>query len=332
MRGLRLQFGKHRAQRLDHRGHHRVDERPLGAQILVAHARGAAQDAAQHIVAAVGTGRRTIGDGAAEAAHVIGHHAIGDVDVVLQLAAVGARAGGLLDGREQRRPQIGVVVAALVLQHADQALEAHARVHMLRGQRLQRAALLAVELDEHQVPDLQHIGVAAVHLLGGVAPADAIEVDLAARAARTRLAHLPEVVLHVAGNHVIFRQELAPQRACLQVGFQSRFLVAAEVRGVQTILGQAVHAGEQFPRPLDRLLLEVVAEAPVAQHLEERVVIHVAAHILEVVVLAAGADALLRVHGPRVRTRSATQEHVLELVHACVGEQQGGVVQRHHGA
>ena len=203
---------------------------------------------------------------------------------------------------------------------------------MLGWQRLQRAALLAVELDEHQVPDLQHIGVAAVHLLGGVAPTDAIEVDLAARAAGTRLAHLPEVVLHVAGNHVIFRQELAPQRARLEVGFQSRFLVAAEVRGVQTILGQAVHAGEQFPRPLDRLLLEVVAEAPVAQHLEERVVIHVAAHILEVVVLAAGADALLRVHGPRVRTRSATQENILELVHACVGEQQGGVVQRHHGA
>lgn len=41
--------------------------------------------------------------------------------------------------------------------------------------------------------------------------------------------------------------------------------------------------------------LEVVTEGPVAQHLEERVVVHILADIVQIVVLATSADALLRV-------------------------------------
>ncbi len=43
------------------------------------------------------------------------------------------------------------------------------------------------------------------------------------------------------------------------------------------------------------LALEVVAERPVSEHLEERVVIGVETDVVEVVVLAAGADAFLRI-------------------------------------
>ena len=50
----------------------------------------------------------------------------------------------------------------------------------------------------------------------------------------------------------------------------------------------------------DGLALEVVAEGPVAEHLEEGVVVGVAPHLLEVVVLARDADALLGVGGARV--------------------------------
>ena len=41
------------------------------------------------------------------------------------------------------------------------------------------------------------------------------------------------------------------------------------------------------------LLLEVVAEAPVAEHLEEGVVVEVLPHVVQVVVLPARTDALL---------------------------------------
>jgi hypothetical protein len=52
--------------------------------------------------------------------------------------------------------------------------------------------------------------------------------------------------------------------------------------------------GDQGPGEIDRLFLEVVAEREIAQHLEEGVVARGVADIVEVVVLAAGADAFLR--------------------------------------
>jgi hypothetical protein len=56
------------------------------------------------------------------------------------------------------------------------------------------------------------------------------------------------------------------------------------------------------------------------------------AHLVEVVVLAAGADAPLRGGGAFVSALVGAQEHVLELDHAGVGEQQRRVVGRHQRA
>ena len=94
--------------------------------------------------------------------------------------------------------------------------------------------------------------------------------------------------------------------------------------GVDARGGKFPAADDEFPRPLDRLLLEVIAEGPVAEHLEKRVVIGVEADVLEVVVLAAGADAFLRVGGARglVGARRLAEENGHELVHARVGEKQ----------
>lgn len=58
--------------------------------------------------------------------------------------------------------------------------------------------LLPVELDEHQVPDLQDVGVIHVHQMSGVSPSDAVEVDLTAGPAGTSVSHLPEVIFHAA--------------------------------------------------------------------------------------------------------------------------------------
>ena len=63
----------------------------------------------------------------------------------------------------------------------------------------------------------------------------------------------------------------------------------------------------------------------------------VLAHLVQVVVLAAGADALLRVAGAaqaaqwRARGGEA-EEYRLEPVHPCVGEQERGVADGHNGA
>ena len=69
-------------------------------------------------------------------------------------------------------------------------------------------------------------------------------------------------------------------------------------RDPQAVGVELQHLGVELPRPRDRLGLEVVAEAEVAEHLEEREVAVGAADVVEVVVLAAGADALLRPRPP----------------------------------
>ena len=59
-----------------------------------------------------------------------------------------------------------------------------------------------------------------------------------------------------------------------------------QAKGVHPLGGQSVDAVEQFPGPLDRLLLEVIAVGPVAQHLEHGVVVGVVPHLFQIVVLA----------------------------------------------
>ena len=72
--------------------------------------------------------------------------------------------------------------------------------------------------------------------------------------------------------------------------------------------------------------LEIIAEGPVAQHLEESVVIAVLADIVKVVVLATGANALLGVGGAFpgshwVGLVDGAEEDGLELVHTSIGEE-----------
>src|SRR5205085_11731354 len=66
--------------------------------------------------------------------------------------------------------------------------------------------------------------------------------------------------------------------------------------------------GDQLPGEADGALLEVVAEAPAAEHLEEREVPGGAPDELDVVVLAAHSHALLHRRGPGVRRRLLAQE------------------------
>ena len=106
---------------------------------------------------------------------------------------------------------------------------------------------------------------------------------------------------------------------------------AFEDGDVEAVFGDAepLGAGDQLPGEGDGVALEVVAEAEVAQHLEEGVVAAGEADVFKIVVLAAGADAFLRGRGAGVVALFGAKEQVLELVHAGVGEQQRRIVGRH---
>ena len=52
-------------------------------------------------------------------------------------------------------------------------------------------------------------------------------------------------------------------------------------------------------------------------------------HIFQIVVLAAGAHAFLRSGGAGVVALLQSQKNVFELIHACVREQQRGIIRWH---
>src|SRR5262249_12701570 len=228
------------------------------------------------------------------------------------------------DLREDRREEVGVEVRRLALQDADDALEPHARVDVALRQRLQFAAVAPVELREDEVPDLEPAAAAAARValaaLRAIGLAPPVEVDLRARPARPvrplrrRLAR-PVVVLLAEAPETIRRvAELLPALR--------RLVVVAIDGDAEALAVEAVAGAQELVGPRDRLGLEVVAEAEVAEHLEEGVVARRAADVVEV----GQAQALLRRGRALERVRPAAEEHVLELVHPGPGEEQGRIV------
>ena len=111
---------------------------------------------------------------------------------------------------------------------------------------------------------------------------------------------------------------------------------SSKVGDIKSFRGYFINFRQQCPRPLNDLLLEVVTEGPVAQHLEEGVMVDILADVVQVVVLAAGSDTLLGVDGSLPLGHVAVGVHGahedgLELVHARIGEQEGRVVQGNGG-
>ncbi|MNQ71228.1 hypothetical protein D3C85_858900 [compost metagenome] len=161
-----------------------------------------------------------------------------------------------------------------------------------------------------------------------------IEEDLGARAARTGIAHGPEVVGGIGRTLVVADADHPLGR---HADFLVPDLVGFVVVGVdgdpELVLRQfqPVVAGEEFPGEVDGIALEVIAETEVAQHLEEGVVTRGVTDVLQVVVLAAGAHALLAGGRTGVGALFQAEEAVLELVHPGVGEQQRRVVARNQG-
>ena len=156
----------------------------------------------------------------------------------------------------------------------------------------------------------------------------AVEMDLAARPARPGVGHAPEVLV-VAGVDVAPARHALRREADLVPPDVPGDLVVRVRRGGQALARDSHVDGEELPRPVDRLALEVVAEAPVAHHLEERVVARRPADLLEVVVLPGHPQTALDVHGTGVAARLGAGEDLLELDHPRVGEQERLVAGRH---
>src|SRR5438874_1873097 len=133
-------------------------------------------------------------------------------------------------------------------------------------------------------------------------------MDFAARPAWTSVAHHPEVILFVAIDDMDFGIEPGSPKL-LRPKFISFLIEFAGIafgfvrrinRGIEAVFREFPNLRQEFPGPVDRFFLEVIAKGPVAEHLEEGVVVSVQTNILKIIMFAAGADAFLCVGRTRI--------------------------------
>src|SRR5205823_6337753 len=124
-------------------------------------------------------------------------------------------------------------------------------------------------------PDLEparaHLRVVG-HALGALAELrPAVVMDLGARATRPDVRHSPPVLLVAVGKVAPSNEAFGRQPDLVAPDPERR--VVRRVRGrCELLAGDPELLRHEVPGPVDRLALEIVAEAPVAEHLEQGVV------------------------------------------------------------
>ena len=278
----------------------------------------APDDAAQDVVAPLVARAHTVGGKERHGAPVVGQHAHRPIH-----ARVGAvSAPGCLLGPGDERPEaIGLEDRLLALQDGGQALEPRPGVDVLRGQGAERPVCRAVVLHEHEVPILQEAVRAGDRSALGAESGSAVEVQLGVGAARPGGARLPEVVLlPQALNAIPGDAHLHPLLEGLIVGRNA--VHALEHRDPDLLGVEAQHLRGELEAEADGVILEVVADREVPEHLEEGQVPGRAPHLVDV----ERAEALLRAGHARRGRPSLAKEVRLQGLHAGDGQQHGGVV------
>ena len=151
-------------------------------------------------------------------------------------------------------------------------------------------------------------------------------MNLRTRTARSCISHFPEVVVFVTVYDMVCRYVFKPERGSLFIAFQTLFLRAFENRHVEVFRIDVQNVNEVFPCVVYGTLLEVVAEAPVAEHLKHGVVVSVVSHLFQVIVLTAHTQTFLSVRTSARLRFACAKDNVLPLVHTCVREHQRRVV------
>ncbi len=282
-------------------------------------------DPPQDVAAVLVRGDDAVGDQEGGAARVVGD----DPHRPRHRAALAVGAAAELLGEVDQRPdQVGLEDRRRVLQDRRHPVEPHAGVDVAHRQLAEDALGREVVGHEDVVPELEEaVGVVARPLPGAAEALAAVEVELRAGAAGAGRAGLPEVVLAAEQDDPLLgHADALPDLDRLLVGAEAELLVAAEDRRPDLLRVHAEALGRELPAPGDRLGLEVVAEAPVAEHLEEGQVAGGVADLLDV----GRAEALLHVGEPRRRRSLAAEEVGLEGLHAGRRQQHRGVVDGGH--
>ena len=197
-------------------------------------AHGAAHDAAEHVAAAFVGGQHAVGDEEARRPQVIGDDAVRG-----SILARRRHARRRDRRRDQRLEQVDLVIVMRALQHRGDAFQPHAGIDRVLGQIDTLTGRDLLVLHEHEVPDLDEpvaVRIRRPRWAAGDLVAVVVE-NLRAGAARTRVAHLPEVVVGRDAQDLVGAEagQLLPDAERVLVGVidgdRQPLLVDAEILG-----------------------------------------------------------------------------------------------------
>ena len=267
---------------------------------------------AKHIAASFVGRNHLVADQEGRGAPVIGHDAQRDIGWLGVTVSHPRLAFG---GGEHRPNNVSVEYRIDPLEHGGQALQAGSGVDVLCGKVPDHVVGLVLdELHEHQVPDL-HVslvvdgGATRFAVLGSL-----VEEDLGGLSRRAGDAHLPEVFSIQTLDALRWHAD--------PVDPDAGRLVVGDVHRVPQPLGiDPVALGDELVCPGNGLLLEIVAEGEVAEHLEERQMPLRGPDDVDV----AGPAYLLHGNRPWVGRRLLPEHVGLELDHPGTGDEQSRI-------
>jgi hypothetical protein len=284
-----------------------------------------AHDPPQDVAAFLVRGDDAVGDQVDHPPRVVGE----DPHRARRLAALLVRAPRELFGElHQGAEEVGLVHRGDVLEDRGHPLEAQASVDVSLRQVGERAVLVQLVRHEHVVPVLEvALGVVAGALVLAAELRPAVEIHLRARPARPDRARLPEVLRTRQQNDPLLRHAVRlPELDRLGVGAEGELGVAREHGDPDPLRVEPETVEGQLPAEADRLLLEVIAEAEVAEHLEEGEV-------------AGGLSDLVHVGGPKAALAGGeagggrlllAEEVGLQRLHPRGGQKDGWVIRGGH--
>ena len=206
-----------------------------------------------------------------------------------------------------------------ILHRHGQTLQAHSGIDVLLNQIGVMAVPVIVELGEHDIPDF-HVAVAlAAHHIFRTVPVflPSVVIDLRAGTAGAG-AVLPEIVLFSETVDVVRRDMHIVEPDIV------RLVVVHIDRRIEPF-GIKPHAlRQELPCPGDRLLLEIIAEGKVSEHLEESAVPGCLADIFKI----SGADAFLAGSHPASRRNLLAGKPRLHRRHAGIDDEKRLVIMR----
>ena len=246
---------------LDRGGYGLDEEGMVDAEELTV-AASAADNSTKNVAASLVGGDNAVGDHKHSASGVVGDNADGDIVVSIVAVGLARDSANVVDYLTD-----GVNLEHIVnaLHYASETLKAHTGVDVLLCKLGVVAVAIVVELREYVVPDLhKSVAIASGLTVGRAATVleSAVEVDLGAGAARTG-AMLPEVISLAKTNDV------SGVNADLVYPDLVSLLVVLIDRGPEKVLRDLESLGQELPSPRNSLVLEIVAEREVAEHLKE---------------------------------------------------------------